>query len=84
MTDEELKKLNKIKQQKRDYYYRNRDIIRQKQQIYQGTPCGKANIKKAKAQYFQSTIKKANGGCATEAHKLAKNLYYRKQRMVLL
>ena len=84
MTDEEFNKLDKIKQQKRAYYYRNRDIIRQKQQIYQGTVCGKANIKLAKAKYFQTTIKKANGGYATEAHRLAKNQYYRKQRMLLL
>ena len=83
MTDQEMDKLNKIKQQKRDYYYRNRDVIRQKQKIYQCTPCGKANFRRAKEQYFNSKIKKANGGCETDAQKRAKSVYYRKQRLLL-
>ena len=85
MTQEIMDKFAKIRQQKRDYYVRNRETIRQKQKIYQTiSDAGKASIRKAKAQYFQSKIKKANGGCATEAHKRAKKKYHEKMRMLFV
>ena len=73
-----LNKLAKIRQQKREYYYRNRDKIRYNQKLYQSSIIGKSNIQKAKAKYFQSKIKKANGGCETDAHIQAKLKYYHK------
>lgn len=76
-------KLNKLRQQKREYYYRNKDAIREKQKLYQATENGIESIKKAKAQYFQSKVKKANGGNATDAHKRAKNVYYQRQKLYL-
>ena len=42
---------------------------------------GIESIKQAKAQYFQSKIKKANGGNATDAHKRAKSAYYQRQKL---
>ena len=74
-------KLNKLRQQKREYYYRNKDTIRQNQKVYQSSMNGIESIKQAKAQYFQSKIKKANGGNATDAHKRAKSEYYQRQKL---
>ncbi len=68
----------RLRQQKREYYYRNKESIRQKQKIYQASQCGQANIRKAKAKYFQGKIKKANGGSETGAHTRAKRVYYHK------
>lgn len=76
MSDETVvDKTARLRQQKREYYYRNREKVRDSQRCYQLTENGKMNIRKAKAKYFQIKIKKANGGCETEAHRRAKLRY---------
>ena len=77
----ETEKALKLRQQKREYYYRNKDTIRCNQRHYQMSDKGKSNINKAKARYFQTRIKKSNGGCETEAHLQAKLKY--KQKTVI-
>ena len=75
MADINEDKILKLRQQKREYYYRNKDTIRSNQKYYQISDNGKSSIQKAKSKYFQTKIKKSNGGCETDAHIRAKLKY---------
>ena len=80
MCVKELDKLERLRQQKREYYYRNRDTIRYNQKCYQTkSDSGRDSVRKAKAKYYQTKIKKTNGGHETDAHIKAKLKYNQKQ-----
>ena len=79
MCVKELDKLERLRQQKREYYYRNRDTIRYNQYYQTKSDSGRDSVRKAKAKYFQTKIKKTNGGHETDAHIKAKLKYNQKQ-----